>query len=46
LLAALDSDFSKGYARGGRPSIAPERLLWAPMLQAFYTIRSEPQLIC
>src|SRR5215470_1423781 len=45
VLAALDSDFSKAYATDGRPSIAPERLLRALLLQAFYTIRSERQLI-
>jgi transposase len=45
VLAALDSDFSKAYADSGRPSIAPERLLRALLLQAFYTIRSERQLM-
>jgi transposase len=45
VLAALDGDFSKAYAAGGRPSIAPERLLRALLLQAFYTIRSERQLM-
>ena len=45
VLATLDSDFSKAYADSGRPSIAPERLLRALLLQAFYTIRSERQLI-
>src|SRR6516225_2606140 len=45
VLAALDSDFSRAYANGGRPSIAPERLLRALLLQAFYTIRSERQLM-
>jgi len=40
VLAALDSDFSKAYADSGRPSIPPERLLRALLLQAFYTIRS------
>jgi transposase len=44
VLAALDGDFAKAYAQGGRPSIPPERLLRA-LLQAFYTIRSERQLI-
>jgi transposase-like protein DUF772 len=29
------------YARGGRPSIAPERLLRALLLQVLYSIRSE-----
>jgi transposase len=37
VLAALDSDFSKAYADGGRPSIPPEHLLRALLLQAFYT---------
>jgi transposase len=45
VLAALDRDFSKAYADGGRSSIPPERLLRALLLQAFYTIRSERQLI-
>lgn len=45
VLAALDSDFAKAYADSGRPSIAPERLLRALLLQAFYTIRSERQLM-
>jgi transposase len=45
VLAALDGDFSKAYADGGRPSIPPERLLRALLLQAFYTVRSERQLI-
>src|SRR5262252_562113 len=45
VLAALDSDFSRSYADSGRPSIAPERLLRALLLQAFYTIRSERQLM-
>ena len=45
VLAALDGDFAKAYARDGRPSIPPERLLRALLLQAFYTIRSERQLM-
>src|SRR5262249_17183793 len=45
VLVALDGDFSRAYAEGGRPSIAPERLLRALLLQAFYTIRSERQLM-
>ena len=45
VLAALDGDFSKAYADGGRPSIPPEHLLRALLLQAFYTIRSERQLM-
>ena len=45
-LAALDGDFAELYAAGfGRPSIAPERLLRAMLLQAFYGLRSERQLM-
>ena len=44
VLSRLDGDFSKAYAIGGRPSIAPERLLpGASAAGAFYTIRSERQ---
>ena len=45
VLAALDAEFAELYAATGRPSIAPERLLRALLLQAFYTIRSERQLM-
>ena len=45
VLVALDGEFAKLYASEGRPSIAPERLLRALLLQAFYTIRSERQLM-
>jgi transposase len=45
VLVALDSEFAKMYADSGRPSILPERLLRALLLQAFYTIRSEIQLL-
>jgi len=45
VLIALDSEFTKIYADSGRPSIPPERLLRALLLQAFYTIRSETQLM-
>ncbi len=45
-LEALSADFSVLYsARMGRPSIAPEMLLRAMLLQAFYSIRSERQLM-
>ena len=45
-LEALSGEFSKLYAaRMGRPSIAPEMLLRAMLLQAFYSIRSERQLM-
>ena len=45
VLAALNAEFAALYASGGRPCIAPERLLRALLLQAFYTIRSERQLM-
>jgi transposase len=44
-LAALYADFAKLYDDTGRQSIAPERLLRASLLQAFYSIRSERQLV-
>ncbi len=40
-LETLSGDFATLYSRMGRPSIAPERLLRAMLLQAFYSIRSE-----
>lgn len=45
-LADLSGDFAALYSpRLGRPSIAPERLLRAMLLQAFYGLRSERQLM-
>jgi hypothetical protein len=44
-LKELSQPFAKLYAREGRPSIPPERLLRALLLQAFYTVRSERQLM-
>ena len=44
-LARLAGDFSALYSRVGRPSIPPEKLLRAMLLQAFYSIRSERQLM-
>ncbi len=44
-LEALSPDFAALYSRTGRPSIAPEMLLRAMLLQAFYSIRSERQLM-
>ena len=41
----LSPDFERLYSKTGRPSIAPEKLLRALLLQAFYTIRSERQLM-
>jgi len=44
-LAALDASFSALYEGIGRPSIPPERLLRASLLQLLYSIRSERQLV-
>lgn len=44
-LKRLSPIFDAMYAELGRPSIPPERLLKAKLLQAFYTIRSETLLV-
>ena len=44
-LEALSGDFAKLYSSTGRPSIAPEKLLRATLLQALYSIRSERLLM-
>ena len=44
-LSALAGEFSALYSPIGRPSIPPEKLLRAMLLQAFYSIRSERQLM-
>jgi transposase len=44
-LAALNDRFAALYSENGRPSIPPEQMLRALLLQAFYTIRSERQLM-
>jgi transposase len=44
-LPRLAGDFSALYSRAGRPPIPPEKLLRAMLLQAFYSIRSERQLM-
>ncbi|WP_158805700.1 IS5 family transposase [Acidisoma sp. L85] len=44
-LTALSPKFAALYPAVGRPSIPPEKLLRALLLQAFYTIRSERQLM-
>jgi transposase len=44
-LVALEQEFAALYAPIGRPSIPPEKLLRAMLLQAFYSIRSERQLM-
>ena len=44
-LADLSDEFAGLYAPIGRPSIPPEKLLRALLLQAFYSVRSERQLM-
>src|SRR5271156_1431253 len=44
-LESLSGDFAALYSGLGRPSIAPEMLLRAMLLQAFYSVRSERQLM-
>jgi transposase len=44
-LSELDQAFSALYEACGRPSIPPERLLRATLLQLLYSIRSERQLV-
>ncbi len=44
-LEELSPEFDRLYSRIGRPSIPPEKLLRALLLQAFYSVRSERQLM-
>ncbi len=45
VLTELSDRFAKLYSHTGRPSIAPEMLLRATMLQAFFSVRSERLLM-
>ena len=45
VLASLDGEFDKLYKESGRPSIAPEYILRALLLQVFYSVRSERLLV-
>lgn len=45
VLTGLSKDFDKLYAKKGRPSVPPEQILRALLLQILYTIRSERQLV-
>ena len=45
ILRSLSRDFDALYAKTGRPSIPPERLLRAQLLQIFYSIRSDRLLM-
>jgi transposase len=44
VLRGMDGHFEELYVAGGRPSIPPERLLKAKVLQALFTVRSDRQL--
>jgi len=44
-LASLDAEFECLYADFGRPSVAPERLIRASLIQILFSIRSERQLM-
>lgn len=44
-LASLDAEFDRLYAAEGRPSIAPERLIRASLIQILFSVRSERQLM-
>ena len=44
-LASLDAEFDRLYAAEGRPSIAPERLMRASLIQILFSVRSERQLM-
>jgi transposase len=45
VLAQLSRRFDRMYASAGRPSIPPEKLLRAQLLQMLYSIRSERLLM-
>jgi len=45
ILSSMDATFEKLYSHRGRPSIPPERLLRASLLQVMFSIRSERQLV-
>lgn len=44
-LRELDAQLEALYARRGRPSIAPEKLIRAQLLQVLYSVKSERQLM-
>lgn len=43
-LRSISADLERLYADGGRPSIAPERLLKGQLLIALYSVRSDRAL--
>ena len=44
-LTTMDAEFDRLYAKEGRPSIAPERLLRASLIRILFSVRSERQLM-
>jgi len=44
-LTSLDAEFDRLHLAEGRPSIAPERLLRASLIQILFSVRSERQLM-
>ena len=46
VLNGLSAKFHALYSATGRPSIGPEKLLRALLLQILYTVRSERLLVC
>lgn len=44
-LRRMSGLFNRAYSRTGRPSVPPERLLKAMLLQGLYSVRSERQLV-
>jgi len=44
-LSSLSAEFEALYADFGRPSIAPERLIRASLIQILFSVRSERQLM-
>jgi transposase len=45
ILGGMNKEFEGLYAKTGRPSVPPERLLRAVLLQIFYSVRSERMLM-
>ncbi len=46
VLGGMEVEFRRAYSKLGRPSIPPEMLLKALLLQALYSVRSERQQGC
>jgi hypothetical protein len=42
----MSNGFDAMYAKTGRPSIPPEKLLRAQLIQMLYSVRSERLLVC